>query len=151
MVHASWAHRDRKENLFTRDGRAERWWQRTGSMRGCGCAEREPARDPSRVRRGALCAEAGARSAKGHRDAVLLQKSQRKLSVCASNGGGDIVQRQKKTGKILLVWKPVSYPSHTHLLHYLSQNAALLLLLHVQCLWGAVDRFMVEYEKNKRV
>eukprot|EP00964_Phaeocystis_antarctica_P066250 scaffold40019_cov48-Phaeocystis_antarctica.AAC.1 len=30
-----------------------------GARAAAGCAEREPARDPSRVRRGAVCAEAG--------------------------------------------------------------------------------------------
>ena len=80
---------DDEENLYTRDGRAERWGQRTGSMRDCGCAEREPARDPSRVRRGAVCAEAGAHTL-GKGSKKNLKKSRGFLSVYGSNGwGGD--------------------------------------------------------------
>ena len=45
-------------------------------------------------------------------------------------------QATQKKGKFaLLVWKPASYLSHTNLLHYSSQNSALLLVsMHEQCL-----------------
>ena len=59
--------------------------------------EREPARDPSRVRRGAVCAEAGAHSQEDvGTPALKMAKCICDLSVC-SNGGGIISRRQQKT------------------------------------------------------
>ena len=55
----------------------------------CGCAEREPARDPSRGRKGAVCAEAG-RTRPGTSPRAL-ENGYVLLSVCSN--GGDIVRR----------------------------------------------------------
>ena len=86
-VHASWIHRDRKRKPASR---GTGWLSGGGSSaRGAcvaaGCAEREPARDPSRVRRGAVCADAGAHSPDVPERS--LENGCRLLSVC-SNGGG---------------------------------------------------------------
>ena len=58
-----------------------------GARVAAGCTEREPARDLSRVRRGAVCAEAGAHSQEDvGTPALKMAKCICDLSVC-SNGG----------------------------------------------------------------
>ena len=65
-----------------------------GARAAAGCTEREPARDPSRVRRGAVCAEAGPHSQEDvGTPALKMAKCICDLSVC-SNGGGIISRRQ---------------------------------------------------------
>ena len=70
-----------EENLFTRDGRAERWWQRTGSTRGCGCARRESLR---------VIQFAGAKAQCAQRRGALAQTSPDgplENAICQTGGG----------------------------------------------------------------
>ena len=73
-VHASWIHRDRKRKPASR---GTGWLSGGGSSaRGAcvaaGCAEREPARDPSRVRRGAVCERLGRTRPTSPRDRLKM-------------------------------------------------------------------------------
>ena len=106
-----------------------------GAVRGCGCTERAPARDPCRVRRGAVCAEAEAHCPRTSPERLKMAKYNC-LSGFVRLGGilsGDKMKRNSRCWLETSV-TPESHKSST----YSSQYSALLLVLHVQCLWGAV-------------
>ena len=121
-----------KKNLCTRDGRGERWGQRTRGMRGCSCAERACACGPG---------------ARAQRRALRLGRTRlRQPPSKFSNGrakcrfkrrGEGYCSRTPGTNRKAVGLETCRVnPSHTNLLHHLSQKLSLLLVLLVHSVCG---------------
>ena len=134
-VHATWLHREAEQNLFTRDARAERCGQRTRGMRGCSCAERACAW--SRRACAEACPQAGAHSPP--EKSLLRNSLTEELSVGSNAGGRVIAQELPEQIAKLLVWKPAGSTRVTPTFYVIqARYCPLLLVLLVQCLWGAI-------------
>ena len=135
-VHATWLHRaDAEQNLFTRDARAERCGQRTRGMRGCSCAERACACGPgARAQRRALRlgrTRLPRRASFEFCKRARCRFKRRGEGYCSRTPGTNRKAVGLETCRV--------NPSHTNLLHHLSQKLFFLLVLLVQCLlWGAI-------------
>ena len=128
---------EEKPELCTRDGRGERWGQRTRGMRGCSCAERACAW--SRRACAEACPQAGAHSPP--EKSLLRNSLTEELSECRFKRRGEgYCSRTAGTNRKAVGLETCRVnPSHTNLLHHLSQKLFFLLVLLVQCLlWGAI-------------